>query len=92
MASMTLKVLKQRREEAKSKSKATSKKIENQVLIELKDKLDEYLAENDKVMIEVNPKVLGEFINILSNTLLVVYEYEQIDTNKFVFMNKEIIV
>lgn len=92
MPSMTLKVLKQRKNERKNKSKIISKRRENQVLMELRDKLDEYLVENDKVMLEVNDIVIGEFINILSNSILMVYEYEQIDRNKFVFKNREILV
>jgi len=92
MSSMTLKILKQRREEKKSKNNVTSKKIENQVLIELKDMLEEYLAENDVVMIEVKERVLGEFISIMDSSILAVYEYEQVGKDKFIFKNKEIII
>ena len=88
--SMTLNLLKQRQLENKSRNKYHSKRIESEILIELKDKLEEYLFENDKVMLEVNPKFVGEFMGALTDSLLAMYEYEQIDTNKFVFSNKEL--
>lgn len=88
--SMTLDLLKQRKLERQSKNKYHSKRIESEVLIELKDKLEEFLLENDRVMIEVNPKVLGEFMNALTDSILAIYNYEQIDSNKFIFSNKEI--
>lgn len=87
--SLTMEYLKQKKIEKQSKSKYASKRIENLVLIELKDKLEEYLTDNDRVMIEVNPKVVGEFLNILTDSLLTIYDYDQIDENKFVFYNKE---
>jgi|BioPla2DNA2_1021312.scaffolds.fasta_scaffold32626_2 hypothetical protein len=90
--SLTMNYLKQRKLERHTKNKYASKRIENLVLIELKEKLEEYLTENDKVMLEVNPKVVGEFLNILTDTLLAIYDYEQIDENKFIFYNKEITV
>ena len=67
--SMTLDLLKQRRLEKQSKNIYQSKRIENEILIELKDKLEEYLLENDRVMLEVNSKYLGAFLNILTNYL-----------------------
>lgn len=90
MGSMTLGLLKQRNSDRRNKGTATSKRIENAVLSELREKLDNYLSENDKVMFEVNPDVVGEFINVLSGSLMGVYGVEQIDTNKFVFWNKEL--
>lgn len=89
---MTMKILKQRKEEKKIKNKNISKRTENQLQIELRGKLEEYLRENDRVMIEVPESVLGEFINILDQTVIPVYEYEQIDKNKFLFKNKELII
>ena len=66
-----------------------SKKIEYRIEIELLEKLDEHLEHNDRVMIEVNPKFVGEFLNILSDKVLSLYEFEQVDGNKFIFYNKE---
>ena len=71
--SMTLNLLKQRQLENKSRNKYHSKRIESEILIELKDKLEEYLFENDKVMLEVNPKFVGEFIGALTDSLLAMY-------------------
>lgn len=90
--SLTMNYLKQKKLERSTKNKYASKRVESLVLIELKDKLEEYLTDNDKVMIEINPKVVGEFLNILTDTLLAIYDYEQIDSNKFIFYNKEITV
>lgn len=89
--SMTMDLLKQRRVERQSKNKYHSKRIESEVFIELKDKLEEYLIENDRVMIEVNPKVVSEFMTALSDSILAIYDYEQIDSNKFIFSNKELV-
>ena len=88
---MTLDLLKQRSAEKQTRNKYYSKKIESEILIELKEKLDEYLLDNDRVMLEVNPRFIGEFINALTDSVVAIYDYEQIDTNKFVFSNKEIV-
>lgn len=88
--SLTLDLLKQRRLERQTRSKYHSKRIESEILIELKDKLNEYLKDNDRVMLEVHPKYVGEFINILNDSVMAIYDYEQYDANKFIFSNKEI--
>ena len=87
---MSLELQKQQKIEKKARNELTSKKIESKVFLELQDKLDEYLVSNDKVMIEVNNSVLGEFINLLDERVLTMYDFEQIDKNKFIFYNKEI--
>lgn len=87
---MSLELQKQQKIEKKARNEITSKKIESKVFLELQDKLDEYLVSNDKVMIEVNNSVLGEFINLLDERVLTMYDFEQIDKNKFIFYNKEI--
>lgn len=73
-----------------NKKPLESKRIEYRIVLELKDKLEILLAENDRVFLEINPKVVGEFINILSDKLLSMYDFEQVDANKFIFYNKEI--
>ncbi len=90
MRLMTLELIKKRMLDKRSKKDIKSKQLEYQLVIELKEKLDIYLEENDFVMIEVSPKVLGEFINILTDNLLIMYDYEQVDKTKFIFSNKEI--
>lgn len=87
---MSLEFQKQQKIEKKVRNELTSKKLESKVFLELQEKLDEYLILNDKVMIEVNPTVLGEFINLLDDRVLTMYDFEQIDKNKFIFYNKEI--
>lgn len=90
MRLMSLELQKQQKIEKKARNEITSKKIESKVFLELQDKLEEYLVSNDKVMIEVNNSVLGEFINLLDERVLTMYDFEQIDKNKFIFYNKEI--
>lgn len=90
MKLMSLEFQKQQKIEKKVRNELTSKKLESKVFLELQEKLDEYLILNDKVMIEVNPTVLGEFINLLDDRVLTMYDFEQIDKNKFIFYNKEI--
>lgn len=88
--SLTMDLLKQRRLERQSKNKYVSKRVESEILIELKEKLAEFLRENDSVMIEVTPRYVGEFLNILNESLLAIYDYEQVDETKFIFSNREI--
>lgn len=87
--SMTLDFIKQKNLEKRSKSKYQSKRVENEILIELKNTLEEYLKDNDSIMIEVNPKVLGEFITI-TDSISAIYDYEQQESNLFVFRNREL--
>lgn len=82
-------VLKQRFRGSKNKKALQSKKVEYRLILELKEKLIQYLTENEKVMLEVNPRVTGEFLNVLNDKFLASYEYEQIDKNKFIFYSKE---
>lgn len=66
-----------------------ARKTEYRLELELLEKLADLLEENDSVLIEVNPRIIGEFINILDSKVKTMYEYEQIDSNKFIFSNKE---
>ncbi len=88
----SMEVLRRQKLAKKNKAIFYSKQIEKKLLIELKDKLGEHLAENDKFMIEIPMNVSGEFINILSSPELSMYELvEQVDTTKYIFRNKEIV-
>ena len=89
--SMTLDLLRQRRLEQKHNRGINSKKVESEIKIELQEMLSEQLFDNDRVMIEVNPNIVSEFINVLSESSLQIYDYEQIDSNKFIFKNKELV-
>lgn len=88
--SMTLDLLKQRKLEKQSKNKYHSKRVESEILIELKEDLEKYLMDNDRVMIEVSPRYVGEFMSALTDSILKIYDFEQVDSNKFVFSNKEL--
>lgn len=87
---LTLDLLKQRQLEKQNKNIYSTKKVESEILIELKERLEEHLLENDRVMLEINPRVVSAFMNILTDSILAIYEYEQVDSNKFIFSNKEI--
>jgi hypothetical protein len=86
----TLNLRKRRKEIKKALTDNLSKQTEKRLLIELKAKLEADLDENDKVMIEVEPHVNGEFQNILSDEILSMYDYDQLDANKYVFYNKSL--
>lgn len=90
MRLMTLEVMKERGRTKKNKKASLSKKVEYRLVLELKEKLETLLEDNDKTMLEVDSRYVGEFINILSNKLLSMYDYEQLDENKFIFYTKEI--
>lgn len=83
-------VFKEKRLSRFNKKNLNTKKIENLLMLELTEKLETYLKDNDRVMLEINPRVVGEFVNILNDKILSVYDYEQVDKNKFIFSNKEI--
>lgn len=92
MKLLTVEMYKQKSREKRARNAIVSKKIESKLKLELREKLDEYLKENDRVMFEVNNTVLGEFMNVISAGLDSLYDFEQIDSNKFVFSNKEIML
>ncbi|HBG5344170.1 TPA: hypothetical protein KQG29_001534 [Clostridioides difficile] len=77
------KMLKETRNEFVSKEK------EKKLIIELTEKIGDYLDNNDSIMIEVDVNVVVEFINIL-NSFTSIYDFMQVDKNKFIFYNKEL--
>lgn len=92
MPSMTLDYLRQRKGDTKNKTHLAMKRAEGLMLIELREMLVDYLEENDKIMVEVQPEAVGAFLNVLTDTFMQLYEYEQIESNKFIFYSKEIYV
>lgn len=92
MRLMTTELLKARKRLKKNGDAIKSKKVEQKLVIELKDKLEELLEYNDRAMLEIHPNVVGEFLNILSDKVLSMYDFEQIDNNKFIFYSKEITI
>jgi rRNA pseudouridine-1189 N-methylase Emg1 (Nep1/Mra1 family) len=90
MKLLSFDVIKAKRRNKKNTKTLLSKKVEYRLVLELKDKLELLLADNDRTLLEVHPKVVGEFLNVLNDKLLSMYEFEQIDGNKFVFYTKEI--
>lgn len=88
----SLEVIRQRSLRKRAKRTSQSRQIEYKMVLELKEKLDLHLSQNDKFMLEVEPRVLGEFLNILSDKALSMYDYSQVDKNKFVFSHASDIV
>lgn len=88
MALKSVELRKRRKAIRRSMNDQLSKQTEKRLLIELKAKLEVELAENDRVMLEVEPRVTGEFLNILEDEILSMYDFEQIDSNKYIFYNK----
>lgn len=80
---------KRRSSDKKNQKQMQSKKVEYRLELELQEKLSQLLEKNDRVLLEVNPQVVGEFLNILNDKLLTMYDYEQVDKNKYIFYNKE---
>jgi hypothetical protein len=81
---------KKRLSDRRNKAAIRSKQIEFRLEKELESNLNELLANNDRVLLEISPKAVPEFLNILTGRLLLLYEYEQVDQNKFIFYEKEI--
>lgn len=75
--------------EKRMQKEQQSKKIEYRIEIELQEKLEQHLENNDRLMLEVSPNFVGEFLNILGEKITSFYEFEQVDKNKFIFYNKE---
>lgn len=90
MVLMSTKILKERFSGNKNKKDLQSKKLEGELVLELEDMLAEYLEDNDQMLIEVDAKVISEFVNIIDKKLALMYECEQIESNKFIFRNKEL--
>ena len=59
------------------------------LVVDKVDGYNYYLKDNDSVMIEVNPRVLSEFITI-TDSISAIYDYEQQESNLFVFRNREL--
>lgn len=89
MKLMTLEYLRKQKA-LKNRTKTLSRRKEGQLTLELKEKLDQLLFSQDRCLLEINKKYLGEFMNILSEDM--VYGFEQVDANKFIFFNKEVTV
>ena len=86
---MTWNLIKQRQLEKRNKNKISSKRKESEILVELRTLLEEYLKDNDRVMIEVNSNALTEFIAVM-DSISSIYNYRQEETNLFVFSNKDL--
>lgn len=92
MKLLSIDIIKEKFKPSKNKRDLKVKELEYRLLLELRDKLEETLRENDRVLLEVSPNVVSEFINILNDRILSMYEFEQVDKNKFIFYSREITI
>ncbi|MNL91312.1 hypothetical protein D3C81_10440 [compost metagenome] len=86
----SVELYKQRKREKSGKTNLTSKKIEKKLALELSKKLEQFLTVNDSILFEITPNVVAEFINILNEDTELLYDYQQVDRNHFIFSNKEV--
>lgn len=68
-----------------------SKRIEQELKIQLLDILREELSINDSLQVEVEDKYLGYFINILNDKDVSLYDYDQQSKTCFNFYPKDIL-
>jgi hypothetical protein len=95
MALQSTRLFKQKFSANKRNQVSRSRQTEHRLSVELLELLTLHLGSNDSVMVEVPVQVLGEFLNILSDKykhLLSMFQYEQLDKNKFVFSTNDIVI
>lgn len=95
MQLLSTKLVKQKFSADRRRQVSRSRQIEHRLSVELLEMLTEHLENNDLVMIEVPPNVLGEFLNVLSDRykhLLSMFQYTQLDKNKFVFSTNDVMI
>lgn len=87
-----LDILSSRQESKRYQNSMPDVKIRNKMKVELLALLGSVLEENDKVLIEINPKYLPDFIEVLDDPSLAIYRSVQVEQDKFEFSNKELII
>lgn len=68
-----------------------SKRIEQELKVQLLEILNKELLENDSLQVEVDENNLAYFINILSDKEVNSYEYEQVNKTCFNFYPKDLL-
>jgi|HigsolmetaAR204D_1030405.scaffolds.fasta_scaffold03253_6 hypothetical protein len=81
------------RKEAKLAEKAKGNKlVEYRLKLELQQLLNQYLSSYDRIMLEVSPKVLTEFTNVIADEAFSWLVVTQVDANKYVFAEREVAI
>jgi len=83
------------RKEAKLAEKAqvdANKLVEYRLKLELQQLLNQYLSSYDRIMLEVSPKVLTEFTNVIADEAFSWLVVTQVDANKYVFAEREVAI
>ena len=86
---LTSDLLHRRRVSAQTPSEFKTRLLESNLTVSLREILSEYLLEHDRLMVEVDPSVLGVFTTVLSLPEFQTYRCVQLEDNKFVFTVNE---
>jgi len=81
---------KQRKLKKKASNTVQEKKVENQMRLELREKLQKYLLNNDIVQIEIDKKYISMFLAIVEDEFATDYDFEQVTETLYNFKAKEI--
>ncbi len=90
MKLQSIEILKAKKLEDKTAQEVKMRRNAYKLLIELKEKLEEFLVDNDSICIEVPENQLAFFIDLLKEDSLAAYTYEQIEPTLFVFKSEEL--
>jgi len=81
---------KQKKLKKKASNTVQEKKVENQMRLELREKLQKYLLNNDVVQIEIDKKYISMFLAIVEDEFATDYDFEQVTETLYNFKAKEI--
>lgn len=74
----------------KANNTVSEKRVENLMRLELREKLQKYLLNNDIVQIEIDKKHISMFLAIVEDEFTEDYDYEQVSETLYNFKAKEI--
>lgn len=87
-----LQILSTRRKSRKIQNSMSDVKTRNRMKSELVKLLNSVLEDNDKVLIEVEQRYLTDFIEILDDPSMLVYNSIQVAPDKYEFANRELVL
>lgn len=87
-----LQILSTRRKSRKIQNSMSDVKTRNRMKSELIKLLNSVLEDNDKVLIEVEQRYLTDFIEILDDPSMLVYNSIQVAPDKYEFANRELVL
>lgn len=87
-----MQILSTRRKSRKIQNSMSDVKTRNRMKSELIKLLNSVLEDNDKVLIEVEQRYLTDFIEILDDPSMLVYNSIQVAPDKYEFANRELVL